>query len=458
MSKKAESELHPQDHGEEVALFRAEVIGALGRQELERGELAEQLRELSHKSFRLPGADLTRSFSVPTLERWLYAYRHGGLEALRPKPRSDKGPGRALTAEQRELLCDIRREHPSAGVPLILRTLCQDGRLAKDVISESGLRRLYPAKGLDRQSLRTAEGGHTRLRWQAERPGALWHADVCHGPNLLIQGSARPLRIHALLDDASRYIVAIDAYHTEREADMLALYVRALRRYGGPDVLYLDNGSTYRGQSLRLCCERLGTTLLHAAPYDPQARGKMERFWRSLRQGCLDHLGSLSSLHEVQVRLWAFVDQHYHNAPHAGLMGVCPGQVFAQGMDNRGRDPDRFLSEQQLHQALTVRVRRRVSRDNVVSVQGQLWETDRGFLAGRHVTVAYSLLGGPTWVEHDGAQFALSPVDPKHNATRARPKLKSPPAKPSVPFDPPKAQLDQWLGGAPEDDLEEELF
>ena len=347
MSKKAESELHPQDHGESVALFRAEVIGALGRQELERGELAEQLRQLSHKSFRLPGADLTRSFSVPTLERWLYAYRHGGLEALRPKPRSDKGPGRALTVEQRELLCDIRREHPSAGVPLILRTLCQDGRLAKDVISESGLRRLYQAQGLDRQSLRTAEGGHTRLRWQAERPGALWHADVCHGPNLLIQGSARPLRIHALLDDASRYIVAIDAYHTEREADMLELYVRALRCYGGPDVLYLDNGSTYRGQSLRLCCERLGTTLLHAAPYDPQARGKMERFWRSLRQGCLDHLGSLSSLHEVQVRLFAFVDQHYHNAPHAGLMGVCPGQVFAQGMDNRLRDPDRLLSEQQ---------------------------------------------------------------------------------------------------------------
>lgn len=458
MSKKAESELRPRDHGESVALFRAEVIGALGRQELERGELARQLRELSHKSFRPPEAQRTRTFSVPTLERWLYAYRHGGLQALLPKPRSDKGPARALSPQQRELLCDIRREHPEAGVPLILRTLHNDGRLDKDLLSESALRRLYRAEGLDRLSLRATDSGHTRLRWQAQRPGALWHADVCHGPNLLVKGRQHPLRIHALLDDASRYIVAIEAYHTEREADMLELFVRALRRYGGPDVLYLDNGSTYRGQCLRLCCERLGTTLLHAAPYDPQARGKMERFWRTLRQGCLDHLGSLGSLHEVRVRLFSFIDQHYHQAPHAGLMGNCPARVFAHGMDNRPKDPDPFISEEKLQEALTVRVRRRVSRDNVVSVQGQPFQTDRGFLAGRTVTVAYCLLGGLPAIEHDGSKFALSPVDPKANASRSRPAREALPPRPSVPFDPPKAQLDQWLAGSPDDDLEEEIF
>jgi hypothetical protein len=29
-----------------------------------------------------------------------------------------------------------------------------------------------------------------------------------------------------------------------------------LRRHGAPDAIYLDNGSTYRGEALRLCCER----------------------------------------------------------------------------------------------------------------------------------------------------------------------------------------------------------
>ncbi len=458
MSRRAESELHPRDHGEQVALFRAEVIGALGRQQLERGELAEELRKLSQKSFRPPLADRTRTYSVPTLERWLYAYRHGGLEALRPKPRSDKGPARALSKEQRELLCDIRREHPSAGVPLILRTLHNDGRLDRNLVSESAVRRLYQAQGLDRVSLRAQDSAHTRLRWEASHPGALWHADVCHGPSLHIDGNTVPLRIHAILDDASRYIVAIDAYHTETEADMLELYVRALRCHGGPDVLYLDNGSTYRGTSLKLGCERLGTTLLHAAPYDPQARGKMERFWRTLRQGCLDHLGSVSSLHQAKVRLFAFVDQHYHQAPHAALMGNCPRRVFDHGMQSRPKDAAHFISEEQLREALTVRGRRRVSRDNVISVQGQSFQTDRGFLAGRLVTVASCLLGGPPWVEHDGSRFVLCPVDPKHNATRSRPTQQPGSPKPRVPFDPPKAQLDQWLKGVPTDESEEELF
>jgi hypothetical protein len=136
--------------------------------------------------------------------------------------------------------------------------------------------------------------------------------------------------------------------HTEREADMLEIFVRALRRHGPPDVLYLDNGATYIGEILQVACARLGISLLHARPYDAPARGKMECFWRTLREGCLDHLGSLTSLHDVEVRLYAFLDEHYHRAPHASLMGRAPGAVFGAGK----RPPD-DLDEQKLKDALT---------------------------------------------------------------------------------------------------------
>ena len=241
--------LKPTDHAEAIALFRSEVVGALVRRELAHGELRAALRALSATRFRPPDSTRTRTFSVPTLERWLYAYRRGGLAALRPQPRSDRGRARELTPEQRALLLDIRREHPSASVALILRTLVADGRLAADAVSAPTVRRLYLEHGLDRVGLR--DGRHTgRLRWQAERPLALWHGDVCHGPTLLVGGQPRPLRIHALLDDASRYLVALEAHHTERETDMLGLLVRALRRHGKPEALYLDNGATYSGAAL----------------------------------------------------------------------------------------------------------------------------------------------------------------------------------------------------------------
>jgi putative transposase len=350
--------LTPKDRGEQTALFRAEVIGGLARRELSRGELAAALREISAQRLRPPGAAATRTYAVPTLQRWYYALRRGGLEALVPRARTDRGRGRALTAAQRDLLLEIRREHPRASVPLILRTLVADGRLEPRSVSAPTVRRLYREHGLDRRSRRDAAVPRIRLRWQADRPGALWHGDVCHAGVILIDAKPHPVRIHALLDDASRYVVALEAHHSEREIDMLGLLVRALRRHGPPDALYLDNGSTYRGDVLRTACARLGISLLHARPYDAPARGKMERFWRTLREGCLDFAKNLASLHDVGVRLWAFLDQHYHRAPHASLLGRSPGAVFAEGarLDE--------LDEEKLRSALTVRVRRRVRRDS----------------------------------------------------------------------------------------------
>jgi putative transposase len=65
--------LRPRDHAEAVALFRAEIVGALVRRELDRGELAAALRALSQQRFRPPGSTHTRQLAVPTLERWYSA-------------------------------------------------------------------------------------------------------------------------------------------------------------------------------------------------------------------------------------------------------------------------------------------------------------------------------------------------------------------------------------------------
>lgn len=435
--------LTPKSHAEAVAVFRHGVIGALTQAQMDRGQLAAALKALSKKHFRPPKSLTTKRYSSPTLERWYYAYRQHGLDGLKPEPRSDRGRARELTAEQRQLLCDIRREHPSASVTLILRTLVADGRLDKGAVSATTVRRLFVAEGLDRLSMRAGEGGgKTRLRWQAERPGALWHGDVCHGPNLRIDGTSRPLRIHGLMDDASRYVVALEAHHQEREVDMLGVFVRALRKHGPPDALYLDNGATYRGETLATGCARIGTSLLHAQPYDAQARGKMERFWRTLREGCLDFLGSLTSLHDVNVRLCAFLDAHYHQAPHAGLYGRSPASVFA------ATPPTDAFDEAKLREALTTRARRRVRRDSTVSIGGKDYEVDGAHLAGRLVFLCRCLvdLSEMPWVEFEGRRLEVHPVDAVKNSRRARRAPSPEAALPHPAFDPPKALLDKALG------------
>jgi transposase InsO family protein len=442
--------LTPKDNAEAIALYRSEIIGSLTRRELDRGQLGEALQELSQQRFRPPRSHSPRTYSVATLERWYYAYKDGGLEALKPQPRADRGRGREMPAALRDLLVEIRKEHPSASVPLILQTLEADGRLETGSVSASTVRRFFAEKGIDKASLR-AGGARTkmRLRWQAEHPGALWQGDVCHGASLVTSTTTTTVRIHALMDDASRYVVALEAMAYEREVDMLSLLVRAVRKHGPPDAMYLDNGSTYRGETLSLACARMGTTLVHAKPYDAPARGKIERFWRTLREGCLDHTGSLGSLHDLNVRLWAWLDERYHKAPHGALMGKTPHEVFTAA----ARAPDSF-DEAKLRDALTVQARRRLRRDNTLAMDGVDWEIDLHFLAGQLVTVSRCLVdpSEPPWVDYEGKRYVLHPVDPVRNATRPRAVQNlDTPHTARVPFDPPRALLDKMLGKRPEE-------
>ncbi|HET6583321.1 MAG TPA: DDE-type integrase/transposase/recombinase [Nannocystaceae bacterium] len=429
----------PKDHNEAIAVFRAQVLGPVLCMDVGRRELARALRELASKRFSPPGSKVTRTYAASTLQRWYYSYRAHGLAGLHPATRKT-GHAQQLSDEQRALILAIRETHPNASVPLILRTLQSEGRIAEGVVSAPAVRRLLATHSLDRRTL-ARSGKRERRRWEAERPGKLWHADVCHGPSLLVGDRKVPLRIHGMLDDASRFIPVIAARSSEREADMLELLLQALREHGKPDGIYVDNGATYRGEALALVCSRLGIALVHAQPYDAPARGKMERFWRTLREGCLDFLGELTTLHEVQLRLVAFLDAHYHRAAHAGLMGRSPASVWA----TRRLEP---IPEAELVDALTLREQRQVHQDGTLSIGGMIWEAEQGWLAGRVVTIARTLADVriAPWIEHENRRLILAPVDPKANARRRRVPHRAKRGIDAVDFDPNHSRVQRVLG------------
>jgi transposase InsO family protein len=374
---------------------------------------------------------------VSTLERWFYKYKSGGLEALRPTGRADRGRARQLDVALRKLLCEIRREHPTASAALIVRTLVREGVLAAGVLTAVTLRRFYQEQGLPKGE-RDKAGAAVRLRWQAARPHALWHGDVCHGPTLVHGGQRVPLRIHGMLDDRSRAVIALEPLSSERESDMLQVFVRALLLHGKPDALYLDNGPTYCGDALRLACERLGITLIHAQPYDPEARGKMERLWRTMREQCLDFISPTSALHEVRAQLLAWVED-YHRNSHAGLLGDRPARVLATGAANA-------VSEAEIRDALTVVERRRVRNDSTLSIGGKLYQVTEHFLGKRIVTVRFCLLDQrpDPWVELQGRRYRLDPVDVVGNASTRR--TKEPKTSgPAVSFEPNRARLNELV-------------
>jgi transposase InsO family protein len=178
-------------------------------------------------------------------------------------------------------------------VPLILRTMTQAGALNKDEVSPQTVRRIYQQAGLKRRTRRSQDGDtdqeRQRLRWVTPHINALWHGDVCHALRVETpQGKVIPALVHLLLDDHSRYIIRIEVRTTEREVDMLEVLANAIREFGAPEQLYLDNGAIYSGRILPIVCQRLGIHLKHHKPYDSPAGGKRERLFRTMRE-CARH-------------------------------------------------------------------------------------------------------------------------------------------------------------------------
>lgn len=422
---------------EEVAQFRLGIVGDLLTRELERGELQAELQQRAERRYRPPGAKTTHTYHWKTLQRWLYAARQGA-GALQPDSRR-RGTALALDNTQRETLLAIRRAHPSAAAELILSEAVRNGLVADGQISVSTLRRLFREHDLSRSSLNRASRRALRRRWAAARVGQVWHADVCHVAVRTSAGTRRSYCVHALLDDHSRYLVGLEVRPTETERDLLEVLCTALLQNPGPDVFFVDNGSCYSGKVLATMAPRLDIRLVHAKPYDPEARGKMERLWRTMRQQCTDHLGPVDGASQLSVALLAWVDA-YNQRPHGGLMGERPVAVYRQGI----RALPAPKTAAQLALALETTAKRRVRKDATLTMDGALYEV-AGWLAGKTVEVrACGLTGAVLGARYQERDVPIGPCDAVANRHRARPAETEVTPPTDLPFNP----VAGWLQAA----------
>jgi putative transposase len=419
----------PTTRREAIAAFRLSIVGDLLVRDLARGELTVELKRRAELRYRAPGSETTRTFHWKTLQSWLRQARRG-VGQLQPASR-ERGHAGALDVAQQQVLLDMRKAHPTASVELLRSEAIRHGLLQTGSVSLSTLRRLFRAHDLSRASLNRTARRSNRRRWQAARVGDLWHADVCHVSTSTSTGKARTWRVHAVLDDCSRYITALEVHPTETEADLLRVLCIALLRHPRPKVFFVDNGSCYRGEVLAGATQRLGVRLVHAKPYDPEARGKMERLWRTMRQQCTDHITRpIETAGELANVLWAWVES-YHDRPHGGLMGARPKTIYHAQAEGSPTSAD------VLAKALEITEKRRVSKAATLSLDGRLYET-QGHLAGRTLTIRRcGLTGKVLGATHEDRPVPIGPCDPTANARRGRAMSQSQPEVDSnLPFHP----------------------
>jgi transposase InsO family protein len=370
---------------EQIALFRYGVIAdLLHRPKGERG-LYTLLKQKAQQDYQIPGS-LRRRVEVETMRDWLMAYRQGGFEALHPKRRSDQGQSRAIPQAVADLLCSLKEETPTLTVPLLIDKVHEmPGVVADDLrLAPSTVHRLLCRHHLmdpqDKPSI-----SKDRRRFAFEKANEMWMSDVMHGPAVLDNDRRRRKSyLIGFLDDATRVVPYAAFAASESAAAFLPVLQQAIQRRGIPKRLYVDNGAAYRSEHLALVCAKLGITLIHARPYQPQAKGKQERWFRTVRLQLLPLLSEedTKSLDALNRRLWAFIEGDYHHSPHRGLSGQTPLDRWAMSCEDV-RLFSEDLSETFLHE-----LKRRVQKDRTVSLNGVLYEVEAS-LVGQSVTLRF---------------------------------------------------------------------
>ena len=351
-------------------------------------------------------------------------YRRGGFDALYPKQRADRGQPRRLPPEVAELLVAIKAEHSTWSVRQVIASALDSGQLPDHLrLPPSTVHRLLSREGL--MIKRTDQPlGVDRRRFAFKFAGELWMSDVMHGPKVSAGRQRHKTYLIAFIDDATRVIPYAAFAHGENTVAFLPVFKQALIRRGLPQRLFVDNGANYRSQQLALVCAKLGIALIHARPYQPAGKGKIERWFRTVRSQFLTTLqpADTANLEALNRRLWAYVEGEYHHAPHRGLAGKTPLDQWAvAGANVRYVDATVDLDDLFLFEA-----KRRVMKDRTVSLAGRLYEVDP-LLVGRTVTLRYDPSVPPTrplQVVHDGRDAGRATILDAYANTavkRARP-------------------------------------
>jgi transposase InsO family protein len=312
----------------------------------------------------------------------------------------------------------------------------KSGQVGTQALSRSAIHRLLQLHGLS-QLTGSASQPEEKRSFGAEFAGSIWYGDVMHGPHVPVKAQLRKTYLVSLFDDASRLVAHSSFRLGETALDIEAVLKQALLRRGVPGKLVVDNGAAYRSASLQGICARLGITLIYCRPYAPQGKGKLERWHRTLRDQFLSEIDErlIADLDDLNARLWAWIEQVYHQTVHGGLDGLTP---LARYQRDLPRIRTLGAKAATLDALFYHRSERFVRKDGTVSYLGKRFEVPYE-LSGKTVCLVVDAQAARVvGVENEAGESlgAATPLDKLANVHRVRRKPEPPQADMAVPVAP----------------------
>lgn len=367
------------DNYKDLALFRFSLIAPAINKTHHFNTNEEYFKDLSAQKHIFKGKEY--QFSVSCLKNWFYSYQKEGFKTLGIKRRKDINTSRRLNKESIQRIITLREEYPHINGTIIYKKLITEGYINKIDVSLNTVLRFLKNNNLKANQTIGVE----RRMFEMEHVNDCWQADTSEGPYVTINGEKYRAKLIMFIDDKSRMITGYEFFFNDNAINMQKVLKKAIKTYGKPKRLFVDNGGSYDNKQLALICASLGIELIHAKPYSPESKAKIERSFRTIKDGWLrcTNWNDFKTLQEVNESLKQFIYDEYINKKHSST-NETPNERWHNEYKNII-----FLEEIKIDEAFLHRITRKVRKDRTVKIANDYYEVPYKY-TGRTIEIRYN--------------------------------------------------------------------
>ena len=362
---------------ERVDLFRYGIIAPLITGDAKR--INSFCREASQKQYYYKGKSY--KFSADTIKKWYYKYKNKGFDDLINKERRDKSSSRKLSEEVINYIIDLRSKFPKMTTKSIYDKLLLERFITED-ISIQCFYRYIQTNDLKRDIVMRQE----RRRYEKQHPNDTWQADTTYGPYIKVDGKKYRTYLIHFIDDNSRLVVGHGFFFNDNAINVQKVFKKAIETYGLPKQIYLDNGKSYKNNQLEIICARLGIKLTNTHTYDPEAKGKVERCFRTIKEGWMNNVdwNQFDTIDDLEKNYNEYLYSNYINKVHSELKDT-PNNVWHKGIKDTIH---KRIKNDKLEEIFMNTIQRKVSNDRIVTINNKLYEVPYKYV-GQTIELRY---------------------------------------------------------------------
>lgn len=319
-----------------------------------------------------PLRHLCQEFEIsrPTGYEWLRRYQTGGYEAVKEKSRRPHHSPERTSPEIEQRIVELRQARPDWGARKLQELLKKEGIQLPVITVHRILLRHDLVRGQDRHRAAVK-------RFERGKPNELWQMDF-KGP----AGWEAPVGPLSVLDDCSRYAIALQGTWSTRAEPVRERLEAAFQESGVPEGMLMDHGTPWWNMKaftgatwLTLWLMKQGLRLYFSGYQHPQTQGKVERFHGAMA-AALKRRG-YPQKEERQDWLDGFRHEYNHERPHEALGMKTPASVWKPSQRRYDPNPPKWEYEKGSEVV-------KVAAAGQIWIDGRRWEISRA-LAGEWV-------------------------------------------------------------------------